>query len=1027
MKKDLFLKKLFLFVIQTSCCIHFLNAQPLSFRHLNVNDGLVTNVVAHASFDNNGSLWFSTGEAVNLYDGNNITQYHWRNYPFFPQSECSFFTIDSYNRVWLCYPGQLILIDEKRRPQPYYLSDSLKSLTTFSCFEIKGMGMVAITNKGTYYTSDIKKTWEPLVWVDNLLNDKQVVYINKFDSSTVILRKGNELLLVNFKTKKLLFTISMPEGVDACRINNDEILIGVRYNWKFYRISISKQKVIKTYSNSFDQSTKPIDAELLELELAANKKIYITTRFSGLVQFDPLEESFFVNKHDFFSEQTISSDNLRYIATNQDGYLAVTSRAGLSIANVFQPSFLSIEYFREPGGNVIDEGVVAVIQDGKKKFWVTTQTQLFTWKRNDKFVNPILRLKDISSPEFPVSPGIGDMDHYGRIWIPYTSYGIMIFNDDGKLIKELKRDDNNTSGNIYDDEVRVIRKAVNNKMIVGTNRGVFIVDALTYKVDSLTWKPLRDSMYRRRVVDILEDGDFIWLTTSPNGAVYKFNTNTNDLKVYTVEQGIASRRNYLLSKDKFGNVYASSYNGITVFSPDGKVKKIDEQSGLTDLRVETAITDDSGYVWMTNTGTLIRYNPVNNHFDYFNEQHGINKTGFLITPACKTETGELIFGLNRGIIIVNPNQVNPRQQPVRFSIYRVNTDNTIEFSSASSTVNLPYNNAKINFSYLNSDLISSGRLFYRYRMDGIDTAWSTPTRNHLIAYNLRPGNYRFQMQASYNETNWIDFPHTVSINVAAPFWQQWWFYVLIGLITVSVTAIVYRFIQSSKTQKRKLEELNRMMNESRLLAIRSQMNPHFIFNSLNAIQESIVMQDFDTAYQYLSKFSKLLRQVLNNSEKNFIPLKDEIEVNQLYLELESLRFKRSFSYSLSIEENIDTETLRFPSLLLQPFIENAIWHGLMHKQGEKKLDISFCLQNNHLECIIEDNGIGRERSAEIKRNKLGSQYFESKGTQLSGQRIQLLNETGHTKASIQIDDLKKSTGEPEGTRVTLKLPLDYQT
>ena len=105
----------------------------------------------------------------------------------------------------------------------------------------------------------------------------------------------------------------------------------------------------------------------------------------------------------------------------------------------------------------------------------------------------------------------------------------------------------------------------------------------------------------------------------------------------------------------------------------------------------------------------------------------------------------------------------------------------------------------------------------------------------------------------------------------------------------------------------------------------------------------------------------------------------------------------------------------------------AIWHGLMHKQGEKKLDISFCLRNNHLECIIEDNGIGRERSAEIKKNKLGAQYFESKGTKLSGQRLQLLNETGHTRADIQIDDLKKDNGEADGTRVTLKLPLDYQT
>jgi ligand-binding sensor domain-containing protein len=1027
LKTPLFFRKLFLFVIQINFCIHFLNAQPLSFHHLNVNDGLATNVVAQAGFDRNGSLWFSTGEVMNLYDGNNITQYHWRNYPFIPQSEVTYFFIDSYNRLWLCYSTQLIVIDEKRHPQLYFLGDSLKDLIVSSCFEIEGMGMVALTNKGTYYTNDIKKSWHRFLWIDTLLNNKPVVFIKKFDSSTVILKKDDKLLLANFKTRKVLFAISMTEPVEACRINNDEIFVGVQYKWKFFRISVSQQKIIKTYAKSIDQSGKPIVAELLNMQLAANNKIYMTTRFSGLMQFDPLQENFFVNNHDFYSQQSISTDNLRYLATNEDGYLVATSRAGLNIANVFQPSFTSIEYFKEPGGNIIDEGVVGIIQDNKKKFWIMTQTQLFTWKRSDNFVKPLLRLKDISTPEFPISHGIPGMDQFGRLWIPYLGYGVMIFNDEGKLIKELKKSDKGSPGYIPDNAVRVVRRVANGKMIVGTSDGIFMLDPKTYEIDSVSWKPLQDSMYQKRIVDILQVENFIWLTTSPNGAVYKYNTITGKLNVYAVQQGVVSRRNYLLAKDKVGNIYASSYNGITVFSVDGKIKKIDEQSGLTDLRVETAIGDDSGYVWMTNTGTLIRYDPIKNHFDYFNEQHGINKTGFVITPACKTETGELIFGLNRGIVIVNPNQVNSRQQPVRFSIYRVNTDNTIEFSSPSSTVSLPYNNAKINFSYLNSDLISSGRLFYRYKMDGIDTAWSTPTRNHLIAYNLRPGKYRFQMQASYNETNWIDFPNTVSINVAAPFWQQWWFYVLIGLITVSVTAIVYKFIQSSKTQKRKLEELNRMMNESRLMAIRSQMNPHFIFNSLNAIQESIVMQDFDTAYQYLSKFSKLLRQVLNNSEKNFIPLKDEIEVNQLYLELESLRFKRSFSYSLSVEENIDTETLRFPSLLLQPFIENAIWHGLMHKQGEKKLDISFCLQNNHLECIIEDNGIGRERSAEIKRNKLGSQYFESKGTQLSGQRIQLLNETGHPKASIQIDDLKKETGEAEGTRVILKLPLNYES
>ena len=1029
MKTSSFHIKKVLLIFPLCFVLNRAHVQQLSFRHLDVDDGLATNVVALPAFDRNGSLWFTTGEAINLYDGNNIIQFHWRNYPFIPQGEVAFFTIDSYNRIWLCYPGQLVLIDENRRPQPYYLGDTLKDLAITGCFEIKGLGMVAFTNKGTYYTDDIKKNWQPFTWMDSLSGKKPFAYLNRFDSSSVILRKGNELLLVNLKERKLLLKIGIPGNIniDACRINRDEILFGTRYAWQLHRVSVSKQKIIKSYTNPVDQAGKTIEADLFNMQLAANNNIYITTRFSGLVQFDPVKERFFVHRHNFASHQTIASDNLRYLATSADGYMAISSRSGLNITNVFQPSFSSVEYFKESNGNIIDEGIMGILQDKKDKFWILTLTRLFTWKREDEFIRPILSIKNISDPDIPVTPGIPGLDHYGRIWIPYTSYGIMVYDDDAKLIRTLKKGNGEIKGELYDDEVRVIRRVANGKMIVGSNRGVFIVDAQTFTVDSVTWKPLRDSMYRRRVVDILQDGDFVWLTTSPFGGVFRYNTITKEFKIFTRADGVASLRNYLLAKDKLGNIYAGSYNGVTVFTPGGQIKKIDEQTGLADLRIEAIVTDDSGHVWMTNTGTLIRYDPVKRHFDYFNEQHGINKTGFNITPVCKTPGGELLFALNRGIVIVDPKDVHPRHQPVRFSILRVNTDNTIDVYSTSSTLRLPYNNGKVSFSYLNSDLISSGRIFYRYKMDGIDTGWSPPTRNHLIAYNLRPGGYRFQMQASYNETNWIDFPNTVSIQVAAPFWQQWWFYALIGLLAVGITATVLKVIQASKSQKRKLEELNRMMNESRLMAIRAQMNPHFIFNSLNAIQECIVMQDFDAAYQYLSKFSKLLRQVLNNSEKDFIPLKDEIEVNKLYLELESLRFKKSFSYSIDIEENIDTETLKFPSLLLQPFIENAIWHGLMHKQGAKKLDISFFLENNHLECVIEDNGIGRERSAEIKKNKLGSQYFESKGTKLSGQRVQLLNDTGYTNASIQIEDLKNTSGEAQGTKVTLKFPLDYKS
>jgi LytS/YehU family sensor histidine kinase len=263
-------------------------------------------------------------------------------------------------------------------------------------------------------------------------------------------------------------------------------------------------------------------------------------------------------------------------------------------------------------------------------------------------------------------------------------------------------------------------------------------------------------------------------------------------------------------------------------------------------------------------------------------------------------------------------------------------------------------------------------------------------------------------------------PQSFRFTIRPPFWQTWWFRLsVIAVIALLSILLFRRRIASFKARA----AIRQQMAELEAKAIRAQMNPHFIFNSLNAIQESIVLNDYDTSYQYLSRFSKLLRLVLNNSEKNLIPLRDEIEMNRHYLELESLRFKHSFNYTITIDDTIDPDMTLFPSLMLQPFIENAVWHGLMHKDGEKKLAITFRLRQQQLECIIEDNGIGREKAAMIKKQKLGAQYFESKGTDLARQRMHLLQESGTMEAGLVIEDLKDENNKVLGTRVTIKVPL----
>ena len=212
--------------------------------------------------------------------------------------------------------------------------------------------------------------------------------------------------------------------------------------------------------------------------------------------------------------------------------------------------------------------------------------------------------------------------------------------------------------------------------------------------------------------------------------------------------------------------------------------------------------------------------------------------------------------------------------------------------------------------------------------------------------------------------------------------------------------------------------------EEKLTALRSQMNPHFIFNSLNSIQQYILNGEIDNANKFLSKFSKLIRMVLQYSEYNFISLDEEINMLELYLSVEKTRFGNSFEYKILIEDELDTEEIKIPNLMIQPFVENAIWHGLMHKTGERKIDILFHLKNDEsIVCVVTDNGIGRRKAEEIKNLRSLGPNHESKGMQLVKDKIDVLNQQSKTDISIEVYDITDMGGEVVGTRVVLQLPV----
>jgi tetratricopeptide (TPR) repeat protein len=249
-------------------------------------------------------------------------------------------------------------------------------------------------------------------------------------------------------------------------------------------------------------------------------------------------------------------------------------------------------------------------------------------------------------------------------------------------------------------------------------------------------------------------------------------------------------------------------------------------------------------------------------------------------------------------------------------------------------------------------------------------------------------------------------------------------YIAWGVAGATLLLLIIGFLlyyQSKQTSRRKISEMNNKLSEITHANLRQQMNPHFIFNTLNSIQYYMYQHDKIATNNYLTKFSRLIRKILENSQQNLIPVKDELDVIQLYLELETLRFKEKFTFEIVIDEEIDTLTYKIPTMLIQPYVENAVCHGLINKPENGLLTVQMRLCDHHICCTIEDNGIGREAAMEIKRHK--NSPHSSLGTKITESRINITNALYGTDLKVIFTDLKDGNNNPCGTRVELQLPL----
>ncbi|HRO70605.1 MAG TPA: histidine kinase, partial [Chitinophagaceae bacterium] len=336
------------------------------------------------------------------------------------------------------------------------------------------------------------------------------------------------------------------------------------------------------------------------------------------------------------------------------------------------------------------------------------------------------------------------------------------------------------------------------------------------------------------------------------------------------------------------------------------------------------------------------------------------------------------------------------------------------------TIRLKHFQNNISFSFSTQEFFYPERIEYAYQLSGIDRDWHyTHALNRKINYTrLSPGEYVLRLKAQFQGGDWEGGEKKYHIIITPAFWQTDWFKLL--TVAIACTAIFafarWRIVAiGKKEQQRIVHEKDLLELEAR--ALRAQMNPHFIFNSLNSIKSLINKNENEKAAEYLTTFSKLIRTLFLNSDNREVSLHEEIETCKLYAQIERMRFGDKVDFGFDIDQNIDLKDIRVPALIIQPFIENAIWHGLVPKEQGGRLLVTVRKNNGAIECIIDDNGIGRELSLKYKAQYESS--HQSRGISLTRTRLELDKFLNNREDGIEIIDKLDEYGKPAGTTVIL--------
>lgn len=515
-------------------------------------------------------------------------------------------------------------------------------------------------------------------------------------------------------------------------------------------------------------------------------------------------------------------------------------------------------------------------------------------------------------------------------------------------------------------------------------------------------------------------------------------------KIHSLNTLFKKYNNYVtLSEDKYGAMWIGTYGNGLLRYYKGKITSFTSSEGLTNNFVSSSFYDSkTDVLWI---GTMYGVSKIqldsksNIKFiqSYLNDEN-IESYGCVQNAICQLDNGKMIFSVGEELFEIKSKSKNNVGTTVNLQLQIddlfVNRKNVMDLAGNKQS-NLPWsklpqsldfnsneNNLDIIFSAIN--FVSPYVVNYAWKLDGYDENWTTFSDRNFANYtNLPYGNYKFKVKAK-NQNGQTSSEVSFCFTIKKPYYLEWWF-ILFVVVTFLVVLFVYfqNKIQKIKKIETEKAENYKQLAEAELKYLRSQMNPHFMFNTLNAIQEIVLKGDSESSRIYFADFAKMMRMILSNSSEKFISLEREIEFLQLYLRFETIRFQEKFEVHFNVDAKLELYAIKIPGMLLQPLIENAINHGLFHKKEKGILTIQFYeeieSENKYLICAITDNGIG------IHNNVANStENHQSKSTKISQERIAILNSLyGENKFTLTLINLAESS-DGSGTKVVVRIALN---